>query len=486
MNLRRLLIAFCVAFPALASAGIRLVGISATAYNGTATPSTAIALPTGYAANDVCFLHAVSRDNTTHSITTATGWTIVGTQGNSGTTAHVSLWWKRVAASETAPTVTRTASGTYLVARIMCWRGVDTVDTPFVNSAMNLTATSGTAAMTVATASVTPTARASLILHFVGATNGTNATPSMARVTGVPVSNTIAGAGTQNGGTSTTRVSMTTFASMWLPATATGTATASMNATSQVGAIQVALTPVACTGVCVDTSASWPSSNTFTGTSTSVAMPATSEAGEVLVVVITGNYASGPSLITLGVTETPCGPWQTLGINATTGTTSTLMLGAYCPSTISAGTLTCTSSFALTSGMCSVIAFSNTKNIENSARAYTIRTTASGASTIPITPLGTLGSALIGYFETASSATATAGEYGYSMLVYEHTDATNGDYGQVFLVLEATGGVATTLGENSPSRTFAVIAATELCVLNDPKCSQCINGMMGFWGSCVQ
>lgn len=113
-----------------------------TVSSGTTTAAPGV--PAGYAANDVFLMFVES--NFDQPVTPPTGWAVVDGFPQANTTntlaSQLSAFWKRAAASESAPTVAD--PGDHVVARIFAFRGCRTYGVPWDGVATTVTNSAGT------------------------------------------------------------------------------------------------------------------------------------------------------------------------------------------------------------------------------------------------------------------------------------------------------------------------------------------------------
>jgi hypothetical protein len=142
---------------------------------------TSIALPTGWAADDVLILFAASQDNVTHSL--SSGWTQLK-QESADANLQTSMWWRRAQSGDTAPTLTHTG-GNAVFAKIAAFRGAygagsNQVTSPFSVSPGTSTATSTSPISTTGITTVYPF---EMVIHWIAGESRTTAAPSITSAT---------------------------------------------------------------------------------------------------------------------------------------------------------------------------------------------------------------------------------------------------------------------------------------------------------------
>lgn len=150
-----------MAFPSVRAVGAAQSGV------GNVTPT----LPTGTAANDilVLFIETGSAD----TVSTPTGYSIAGSSPQSDTTdaTKLSIFWKRAASGEAAPTITD--PGDHCVAQLIAIKDCVTSGDPFNATTGSIDTTSST---TTTLPAVTTTVDECLVLTACGVTRDSNQT----------------------------------------------------------------------------------------------------------------------------------------------------------------------------------------------------------------------------------------------------------------------------------------------------------------------
>lgn len=222
-----------MALPSFTAAGAAAAAAQGT--GGNVTP----ALPSSPQDNDLLLCFVVSRDNSTHSL--SSGWT-QKFQASNGASTQISVWYARYKGTSpnsanneinAAPTVTHSGTGA-IVSRITGWRNVVTyaqANDPFDVFSSSISAT-GTS---ISTAAVTTAHDNALVLHFMGAgtANTANAFSSLggACTTSVYTSNTAS----NSGGRACSGIYYNSTAQATAGSTGSSSATASASPTTATG-----------------------------------------------------------------------------------------------------------------------------------------------------------------------------------------------------------------------------------------------------------
>jgi hypothetical protein len=165
------------------------MAIIASSVDTAGSASTAVAMPSGIQQNDLLFIFLNNQGSGTFSVTPASGWTQIATDGGSTGTGslNVFLYYKVAGASEPSTYTFTTTSGNsnYYAVRVANW---NTNDTLSVLHTGNFTGSASTTTTPYTIPALTLTRTNDLIIGFFGQVGG-NVTPTTSSFTWTQVAN---------------------------------------------------------------------------------------------------------------------------------------------------------------------------------------------------------------------------------------------------------------------------------------------------------